>query len=83
MGLLAEVCQSSHSPKSSIKMSRFFKEIRVIPVSINKVSNWIKDFFEKLPLEGAANHKVVSKIERTVFRKKIKKNLMLYLLRLV
>lgn len=55
----------------------------VIPISRNKVSNWLEDFCEELFLEIAANHMMVSKIERTVLRKKIKKNLMLYFLKLV
>ena len=52
----------------------------LIPISKNKVSHWLEDFFEELFLEIAANHMMVSKIERTVLQKKIKKNLILYFL---
>ena len=47
----------------------------VIPMSRNKLSNWLEDFSEKQLLESGTNHLLVSKSERSFFRKKIKKNL--------
>ena len=35
------------------------------------MTNWLEDFFEKLLLEIAPDHMLVSKTERKVFRKKI------------